>query len=620
VSAAERDDDPSADDQPQTRALVPRSVDRSLRFVGHHDRNLRHVVAWSAVGTSLLLSAPLGPTVWTLFALFGGFGTIVYGWVGAVARGHLPDRILRARALLRSQPEAAVGQLERLARAPLPAPHRLEAAGHAALLALDGGKISRAIELLDFDVGDAPAGVRARGVERGLVGELARSILAWISPGAFSQVAASPSFELSPEQREGLARPEDVDEFLDVLSLLKVLEATAATDREPALLAWRQCKDSNLRARFPGLFLIARAAAAKRLPAIRDELEHELLENHRARELLEHVFPEFSGGGGREGIYREPAVPLDGGDEADRALALVSAPEEIALAARRTASPAEFRRGTTDTMRRWLMTGAGVTASVILFGAAVGGAVGAWTASMFAAYLGAPVAVIGAIRGMRAARARLRLAPLLRLAQAVPPEWLMEFERSPLLKGSASALQHEHVLLYVACVRAEQELDEGRAFTAWKMLEWYCRGFSPERIEAASLYPVAASLVRVASLTGHLTEAQRVSDALSAARSTRDRFARTAYGSAPCALALARALMFARRGKWNDAAGQLDLAARLPGVWMSGRDEALYDLLLLVARQRTDHTLREPDRGLVMGHADWFRQVVPELFEDLGAQ
>jgi hypothetical protein len=629
VSAAERDDesedrDVAADGTgPATTALVPRAVDPRLRFVGHRDRGFGRLLGWNAVGIGLLTTAPLGPYAWAGIASIGGIGAVIYGWLSMLGRGQLGDRILRARAHLRTHPEQALGMLEALAEARLPAAYRLEAAGHAALIALERGDVAHAIDLLSFESADDGPGARARGLERGLVGELARSILAWLSPGAFERVASASAFELDPAQREGLARPGDVEEFLELVSLLRVLEATAAAEREPVLMAWRQCRDSGLARRFPRLFLIARAAAARRLPEIRDELEAQLLHRPDDQAFLQRVFPEFSGAGRGESVYREPAVVADGGDEADRALALVSAPPRVALAARRMAGIVEHREMSVVVIRQWLLLGAAATAATIMVGAIAGGAAGAWATSMLAAYVGAPVAVIGGLRGMRRGKARLRLAPLRRLDPPPAPEWMREFESSPPVRGAASGLAHEHMLLYVACVQAEHELVQGRGFEAWSLVEWYVRGVSPQRLELGTLFPVAASLVRICALTGHVEEARRLSDGMAAAVAAgrRGQRHRTAYGSAPGALARARALVLARAGKWSEVPTQLELTARLPDVWMAERDRALYDLVALVARQRSPSgslaSSPVPDPARLEPHIAWIARLAPELLEDL---
>lgn len=179
MSAAERDDDPDAAAS-STTALVPRAVDPALRFVGHRDRGFGRLLAWNGVGIALLSTASLGPAAWAGIASLSGIGAIVYGWLSTLGRGQLGDRILRARAHLRTNPEQATGVLEALAHASIPSAYRLEAAGHLALLALERGDVARAIDVLAFESTDGGTGPRGRGLERGLIGELVRSILAWL--------------------------------------------------------------------------------------------------------------------------------------------------------------------------------------------------------------------------------------------------------------------------------------------------------------------------------------------------------------------------------------------------------------------------------------------------------
>lgn len=612
MSAVDESDGEAEESKSSSTALVPRSVDPTLRFAPHRDRAGRNLVMWHAVGLASFIAIPAigaaGAAV--------GIGAVAYGWLSTLLRGQAPEQILRARASLASNPERALGILTRWARSAAPAAHRLEAAGHVAVLRLDAGDVAGAIDILRFETRDESRPVHVRSLERGLIGELMRSILAWLSPGAFPRVAGAAAFELRPEQREGLSRPGDVDEFSDLVQLLRVLESAAGDNREAALLAWRECRDSDLGRRFPGLLLIAHAAAARRLPELRDELESHLSSNPDAQGFLQKVFPEFGAGSVRD-IYREAALPADGGDEADRALAIVSAPERVTLAASQVARPNDYRAITTSVLWRWMAIGGGVGIGMIGLGALAGGFVGAWTAGMAAAYLGAPVTVIGAIRGMRVARRRLRLAPLWRLDPRPPEPWLDEFERCPLVRGGSAAVSREHLSLFVASVQAEAELAEGRAFAAWSTVEWYVRGFSAAHLEAGALYPVASSLIRVATLSGHTAEAQRVLQALHAAPADRDRRGRTGYGTAPRALALASALVSARMGKWTQAAEQLRTAASLPGVWMSEQDASLYDLVALVARHRTHTDVGKPNQERLEQHAEWLQHLLPELYEDI---
>jgi hypothetical protein len=50
---------------------------------------------------------------------------------------------------------------------------------------------------------------------------------------------------------------------------------------------------------------------------------------------------------------------------------------------------------------------------------------------------------------------------------------------------------------------------------------------------------------------------------------------------------------------------------------MAPHDEALYELLTLVARHRTGGPMREPNRARVDAHVPLLRSLAPELLDDL---
>jgi hypothetical protein len=602
--------------RPETTELAPRGLDRTLRFQRDGRTRMLAFLGSNLVAGGLLLSLVGAPAWWIMTALVLAPALFLSSWASAMRPSSAATRIARARLLVGRNRLSAMDALETISRHGwTPENQRLEAAGHVAMLALDLGDVDRAVAVLTRGADETRGGVRDRGLERGLIGEVMRSILAWLRPEApLGSIAHSSAFELDPSQRSGLARPGDVDLFNGLVDLLRVLEFSADADTLGLARAWDRCKDGWLARRLPGLMTIARVAASRRIPAEHDLLTRDLARDHRLQGFIEGVFPDFASMvPDVHRIYRVAARGGDGQDGEPTALAKVSAPEEVRAVLATAKRSREFLVLNEPPVRRAAMTlavGSGLAVVTTLmtqvFAPSLLGIMALLSSGL----------IISSIRKVVLhSRARQQIAPLLEAGTNRPPEeWAREFAESPLMRGGATGLREHHMLLYVACIMAQRELLDGRPAEAWSRVQWWFRGLSVEGVELQPLYPVAACLLRVAAMAGMLGDARRLADALDRLRPA-DELGRSAYGSAPRGLYLGRALLEARSGHWAGCADHLRRAARFTEVWMDSRDRLLYESI----RDRASSMGEEVGGLLIAGDPptvldrQWLHELWPEL-------
>lgn len=196
-------------------------------------------------------------------------------------------------------------------------------------------------------------------------------------------------------------------------------------------------------------------------------------------------------------------------------------------------------------------------------------------------------------------RAR-RVGKLEKLAPHAQPTWLLEVASTETAgfggRGAQwTPLRRDQLELYTCCVRAERALTEGDFEEAWALVAWW---FAEPRIvgdQRVMLRPVASTLLRVATITNRPYAARDLAERLEVDVERRPWQApRTVYGNAPRAVALARALMFARQGAWSEAAKQLRVAEKTRSLAMREQDQVLYALVA----QRTARFDRSVPPGL----------------------
>jgi hypothetical protein len=108
---------------------------------------------------------------------------------------------------------------------------------------------------------------------------------------------------------------------------------------------------------------------------------------------------------------------------------------------------------------------------------------------------------------------------------------------------------------------------------------------SDQGTEVGPLHPVGSTLLRVAALAGRFADAKLLSRVLERTAASPQR-ARSLYGTAPRALAYARAIVAGRASRFDVVASELALAARHPWVQLPVRDHAVLVRLGELARER----------------------------------
>jgi len=492
---------------------------------------------------------------------------------------------------------------------------RVEAAGVLAMDALDRGDVARAVSLLDFDEGDRDLIRRRRNWDTGCRGEVLRSILAWLSPGSFTEIGVATASDFPP--------PRDHPEGAALLSALALLEAVGQSteDGEDGRIAaaWQDVRGSELSIYAPILDLIVTAVAAQRLPRLQDELFERLRNDPegRLRALLRRLFPRMQllGEAGYRGVSEEPT------ESPDEPVPDVDAPEQItALARMPDAALAPVSRAPV----------AGIFAAIYgtlfglgsLVGLMAGGGLGAVLGGFVAMIMGIYAAPIPILMGSRTIETRERMrrvAPLLGLEPKLPAPWLTEIASGPPGRLEQSSgyrrlpdIPRSQMILHVAVARGEAALFRLELDEAWSQVSWWFAGARGRIPGDDPMFAAASSLLRIATLTGHLAEAERLSGLLEPVdRPWDDLSRRTAYGNASRALGMARALLAARQGYWEHAASHLTWAARHRTVYIAPHDHALY---AAVAERCAARGLELRTHGLVPQPqwTPWVDAVLPE--------
>ncbi len=435
-----------------------------------------------------------------------------------------------------------------------------------------------AIDALSIHEQDAGKYRRRRNWETGLRAEALRSILAWLSPGSFTESGVAPS---SAFDEVGIHEQGVHDEGQALLSVLRLLERASEPDDGAIAAAWRDARGTGVSRMYPTLSTIALAVAAERVHHLLDTL-HERLEGDRGphyRTVLRQLFPRMQlldVGGYRQASADEP-LALPGATAVAAPKALVKMATALDLAAPRSEAPFTFA-ATFGTMLAVSFAGGLLGGSVL-----IEGVVGAF----LSLYFGTPTAAIWGSKRTQAKRRAHRVAPLAALQPTPPNPWLVECASGPpgpVTRSSGYrrllAIPEGSMVLYVAVAKGEDALRRLELEEAWSHIAWWFEGFSGKLQHADPLYAAGSSLVRIAALTGHLAEARRLLTALPERGNEWDTAeTRTVWGNAPQAVRIAAALALAMEGAWELAASRLDWAGAAQPVFLSEHDRALYDEL-----------------------------------------
>jgi hypothetical protein len=450
---------------------------------------------------------------------------------------------------------------------------RLEAAGRLAVDALERGEVAEAIQFLQVGEPDGHLPRRRRSWEAGLRAEVLRSIFAWLAPDSFTDVGVSDS--------DGFQEPDDDAEGTSLIAALRILEAAAREDDARLAAACADAGATALATLLPTLHVIVAAVAAERLHHLADPLHQKLREDTegKLRTLLRRLFPRMQilVDEGYRGVSQDLPSELE-----HTSLEIIAPAELTELAVAPAGSLQPVPR---NTVAGAFMSVYGMFAlSGLLLGMAMPMALAIFLGAYFGFLFGTPIAVVwGGSRVESLERGR-RVAALRSLNPPPPMPWLIECATGPPGPVTRSSgyrrlgdIPPSQMVLLVAVVRAEQAIARGELDTAWAQVEWWFAGFSGQLPSRDPMYALGGSLIRIATLTGHLTQAERLSRVVPEMDNPWDEpRRRTAYGNSPRALALARALLAVTQAQWEHAADLIERASISRPVYLSPHDEALY--------------------------------------------
>jgi hypothetical protein len=577
------------------------------------------------IGTGLLLVSAGLPQA-SLLVPVGLYGVGLWTAAKVLTRRTDERRVLRARAALPSRAEWAENELAAVASDPRASEDiRLEAAAHLALRALTRGDVPLAVRWMS-GAPEAAANPQQRALGRGLLGELVRALLHWVAPRRFPEATPAAAFELPPGASVGLDRPRDADEFRALVALLAVAECVATDGEDAVAAALLRARHSGLPECFPTLWWLARGLAARRIERERALLDRDLDDDTRM--LLRRMLPEVASARVAPLGYRVPGAM---GRTEEDALERIAVPEPVREATElaRTKTASDDAQAIEKQSERSMRA---VLATLAAFGL-LGMFAGAMSGPILAGMLVVGSILIPAIAAnlvtmQQGALSGSRVAFLAHLDPPASERWLAEFERAPIVQERRSALSIDDAMLWAACVMAEHDLAAGKTDDAWSRVAWWFRGLHEDALALQPLYPVAASLVRVAALSGHHEDAMRLLSVF--AKRPRVRLAtwvpgttRTCHGDSQQALALAGALTAALRGRWEVASRYLAQAGRVRVIWLAERDAAMAGLVAaaIANHPETAHHAREAvtvwfvEPALIESHRAWLAGVAAPLLE-----
>ena len=613
-------------------ALAPNqpSPPASTRWGTDRDHALQSLAKGTLAGAMViggglvLLTAGIAEAA--ILVPLGLYGVGLWTATKVLARKTDERRVLRARAALPSRPDWAERELAAVAADSRASDDiRLEAAAHLAVRAMTRGDVALAVRWM-AGAPTASAAPQGRVLGRGLLGDLMKALLHWLAPRRFPVAVPAAIFELPPGASLGLDRPRDADEFRALVALLAVAECVATDGEDAVAAALQRARHSGLAESFPSLWWLARGLAARRLERERLTLDRDLDDDTRM--ALRRMLPEVASARVAPTGYRVPGVSDRADEDALERIAVPAVVREAVALARSSAGnddgSASGHAGERSLRSTLVLLGglgmlgmvAGASSVPILAGLVVAGS------------LMLPALAANLVNGRYIAAASARVEFLAHLNPPVSARWLEEFERAPIVQERRSALSVDDAMLWSACVMAEHELAAGRPADAWQRLTWWFRGLHEDALALQPLYPVAASLVRVAALSGHHGDAARLLGVF--ARRPRVRLAtwipgttRTCHGDSQQALALAGALTAALRGRWEVASRYMAQAGRVRVLWMEGRDAALSGLVAAAVAEHPGIPRHEREAALpwcvepavVEAHRAWLAEVASPLLE-----
>lgn len=531
------------------------------------------------VSTLAALAAGVSLNAWVgasaLWMLLPFLPSVAFLWheLGFRLRSSLIAR--RTAQLERPDAENLRGAIGPLASPAL----RLQASELPILDALEKLELDRAVELAL--AAPAPRSRRRRGlrprVNRGGGGELLRAIVAWLAPDQFQGLALARAEDYIFPDR-------DIDQgkssagatrFRELRRWLALLEAVAQGRANQARDHWSQLMLGELRHSRPNLEFLMTAHAATLLPDVREILEDHLARAEAEAEAEGEARPQIRAL--LERIHPELEIPSASSPfRADDGHALPTRRDQI------TTEAIELSRLVSHSRR----PAAWPVWSVVFIAAGITGvAVPASLAYVCGASL---LTALVWDRRRKFLHTQAGTRALCEARSSVDAQWMAELARNsyddPETGEIVGGLDATDIALALSCIDAEAALSLGRLDDAWQRVAWwFSEAGADQRALSGSRMPMAASLIRIASLCGHATLAAHILIEGESEIPTwvpRQNSKKSALGAAPCAIALARSIQHTKLGDHARAARLMGFTRRAVGrLRLRPEDRRLYAAL-----------------------------------------
>ncbi len=466
-------------------------------------------------------------------------------WLGRRRLRPLMDR-------LRTDPSSPtrLDELDRVRRAWwLAEPTRAEAAGWAALLHIERGDLTPALETI---AAHQRTGVpRYRTHRAGMAGEVVGALLGRLFPAVGWTVVPSHTIVV----------PSELDaerELVPLHTALRLLEAVERGDAAAVQLHWERWPDEFGDA-FAALTVMLRHEAASVVPAIASGIHQAVLAlSPRPRQLVVLRFPELDPPQGDR--YRTPAP-------------MPRTPTPAVALAPTPAGPISPRqRAILRGANHWEYNLGGMVATIVL---------GIMVPILILPCLVVAVGYFGPRVRVGVSNYRVRRRALASVGIPVG-EWRDELLRmrcgtsNSKDVGRQQLYDRELLELIAAVRRAEDALLAANPDQARQAVEWWLDDLHPDRIQWLDPLGLGAALIRLAIVLDYPDALQQLE---SLQPTDPPVWRRSGHGDAPGAEMLVRALGDVRAGRWSDAGDRLRRAAALPAVSLDPFEHATYSAL-----------------------------------------
>ncbi|MCX4248104.1 hypothetical protein [Paraliomyxa miuraensis] len=520
------------------------------------ERRVVFVPEWSQL--AFLAGPPL---------LFAGMGLSVLGLAAMILPG-MPEREGRKRLRQAIDPSRGRPPGEVLAALRevaglrwLTSGVRADTLGWLALGHIEQGELTPALEALRDPVFERRW--RPRRAAAGMFGEGIRAIVGRLFPEAGWPIVPSDALVDDPRRLPGQLQ------LVVIRAVLRLLEAIDAGDPGVVSTRWAELPQQPL-APLPVLMMLVRAEAARVQPSLGLDLPV------RIRTLAP---------AGRALVLQHPAAQRDEGPSSYRMPAPMPVEPSTSLAVPSSMESIRIfgfggREGLTMVLLAAIL-GIGMGWLALLT------SIVAWT--VLSRLVGFPSPL----------KRRDRLQPLGTLGIYGPWGRELSYMRARshsrgLRAAKLAPFDRDHLMLMLGVHQAEQALVAGDHAAARDAIGWWLGNLSPAGLRTLDPVGLAAALLRLAGLLG-FDEALALLERLPSRR--RSGVPRSGHGDAPRAMAMARALVHARRDRWDLALTHATEALEHRRVKWNLIDFSFYDWLLVELEAR-GHPLSRRELGV----------------------